>query len=87
MHLAGRYVAARLAGYPGGFNGVMTAVFGMVFGMMLAVLGAAYALGVALPPMIVGSGAGAAVVSLVPFLVNLSGGFVGGTLEKSSAQR
>ena len=65
----------------------MTAVFGMVFGMMLAVLGAAYALGVALPPMIVGSGAGAAVVSLVHFLVNLSGGFVGGTLEKSSAQR
>lgn len=70
-----------------GVNGVMTAVFGMVFGMMLAVLGAAYALGVALPPMIVGPGAGAAVVSLVPFLVNLCGGFVGGTLEKSSAQR
>lgn len=70
----------------GGFNGAMTAVFGMVFGMMLTVLGATYALGVALPPIIVGSGVSAAVVSLVPFRVNLLGGFVGGTLGKSSAR-
>jgi hypothetical protein len=65
----------------------MTAVLGMVFGMMLAVLGVACASGVALPPMIVGSGVSAAVVSLVPLLVNLLGGFVGGKLGKSSFQR
>lgn len=61
----------------------MTAVFGTVFGMVLAVLGTTYASGVALPPVIFGSGVGAAIVGLVPFLVNLFGGFVGGTLGKS----
>jgi hypothetical protein len=55
--------------------------------MMLTVLEATYAMGVALPPVIFGSGVGAAIVSLVPFLVNLFGGFVGGTLGKLSAQR
>ncbi len=72
--MVGGYVAARLAVYPGGLNGAM-----------MAVLGATYALGVALPPVIFGSGVSAAVAGLVPFLVDLFGGFVGGKLGKSSA--
>ena len=71
VYLVSGYVAARLAVYPGGLNGAM-----------MAVLGATYALGVALPPMIFGSGVSAAVAGLVPFLVD----FVGGKLGKSSVQ-
>ncbi len=86
VYLVGGYVAARLAGYPGGLNGSMTAVFGLIFGVILAAFGATFALGVALPPVIFGFGAGGWLASLVSFFVNLFGGFVGGKLgEPSSA--
>ncbi len=84
VYLVGGYVAARLAGYPGGLTGAMTAVFGIIVGVILAVLGATFALGVALPPVIFGPGVGAWMAGLVPFLVNLFGGYVGGKLGEPS---
>lgn len=84
VYLLGGYVAARLAGYSGGFNGAMTAVFGMILGLILAAFGAAFALGVALPPIGFGSGVGIWLTGLVPFLANLLGGYVGGKLGEPS---
>ena len=87
-YLIGGYVAARLAGYSGGLNGAMTAVFGVVFGVILAVILAVFGLifveGVAMPPANFGLAGGALLAGLILFLVNLFGGFVGGTLGEPS---
>ncbi len=81
VYVAGGYVAARLAGNPGGLNGAMSAVFGGILGSLLAAFGARFAFGVALPPVLAGSSMGSwLVVGLVPFLVNLFGGYAGGKL-------
>lgn len=84
VYLLGGYVAARLAGHPRGLNGAMTAVFGLIFGVILGFFGASFAFGVALPPINFGSGVGIWLTSLVPFLINLLGGYVGGKLGEPS---
>lgn len=84
VYLLGGYVAAKLAGQPGGLNGAMTAVFGVVFGAILGFFGAPFAFGVALPPINFGSGVGVLLISLVPFLVDLPGGYLGGKLGESA---
>lgn len=85
VYLVGGYVAARLAGPPGGLYGAMTAVLGAILGMILAVFGAPLAFGVALPPILFGPGAdGGLAAGLLPFFVDLLGGYVGGKLGESS---
>jgi hypothetical protein len=83
-YLVGGFVAGRSAGYSGGLNGAMTAVFGLVLGLVvaviLAIVGMTFAEGVAMPPANFGLSDGVLFASLVLFLVNLFGGYVGGKL-------
>jgi hypothetical protein len=87
-YLLGGFVAGRSAGYSGGLNGAMTAVFGLIVGLVagtiLAVYGAAFAEGVAMPPANFGLVRGVVLASLLLFLVNLFGGYVGGKLGEPS---
>ncbi len=84
-YLVGGYVAAGLAGPPGGLNGAMTAVFGAIIGVITAVLGAPFAFGVSLTPVLVGSSVdGGLAAGLLPFFVDLCGGYVGGKLGEPS---
>ncbi len=87
-YLAGGFVAARSAGYSGGLNGAMTAVFGLILGLVVALIltiaGMTFAEGVAMPPANVGLTGGVLVATLVLFLVNLFGGYVGGKLGEPS---
>lgn len=85
VYLVGGFVAARLAGPPGGLNGAMTAVFGAILGVILAVFGAPLAFGVGLPLVLVGSSFdGGLAAGLLPFFVDLCGGYVGGKLGEPS---
>jgi hypothetical protein len=83
-YLAGGFVAGRSAGYSGGLNGAMTAVLGLIIGLAAAVIlasvGVTFAEGVAMPPANFGLSGGVLLASLVLFLVNLFGGYVGGEL-------
>ncbi len=83
-YLIGGYVAARTARSPGGKNGAMTAVLGLIVGsvlaVVLAVFGTVFPEGVALPPAGFGLAGGTLLASVVLFLVNLFGGYVGGKL-------
>ncbi len=84
-YLAGGFVAGRSAGYSGGLNGAMTAVFGLILGLVVgAVLGVTFAEGVAMPPANFGLVGGVLLASLLLFLVNLFGGYVGGKLGEPS---
>ena len=88
VYLVGGYVAAKLAGHPGGLNGALTAVFGGILGILLAVFGAPFAFGVALPPLPVGSSVGGWLAAgLTPFLVNLFGGYVGGKIGEPARSK
>jgi hypothetical protein len=83
-YLVGGFVAGRSAGYSGGLNGAMTAVLGLIIGLAAAVIlasvGVTFAEGVAMPPANFGLSGGVLLASLVLFLVNLFGGYVGGEL-------
>jgi hypothetical protein len=87
-YLAGGFVAGRSAGYSGGLNGAMTAVFGLILGLVvgaiLAVFGVTFAEGVAMPPANFGLTGGVLLASLILFLVNLFGGYIGGMLGEPS---
>ncbi len=91
-YLVGGYAAARLARHSGGRHGALTAVFGLIVGVVLAVVlvffGTVFAEGmaaVAVPPSSFGPiGAAWAAGTLILFLVNLFGGFVGGQLGEPS---
>ena len=93
-YLVGGYVAARIARRSGGKHGALTAVFGLIAGTILAIvlvlLGTVFAEGlaaVAVPPSSFGPiGAAWAAGTLILFLVNLFGGFVGGKLGEPSSQ-
>lgn len=63
----------------------MTAVLGAILGVILAVFGAPLAFGVALPPILVSFSAdGGLAAGLLPFFVDLFGGYVGGKLGEPS---
>ncbi len=83
-YLVGGYVAGRSARYSGGLNGAMTAGFGLILGVILAailaVFGVIFPEGVAMPPACFGLMGEALLAGLILFLVNLFGGYVGGTL-------
>ena len=83
-YLLGGIVAARLGRRSGQKHGALTAFAGLTAGLVLALILAPFQLvfpeGVALPPACFGLEAEGLVAGLILFLVNLFGGFVGGTL-------
>ncbi len=83
-YLLGGFVAARVARFSGLKHGALTAFVGLTVGAVLALIlmpfRAVFAEGVALPPACFGLEGDALVAGLILFLVNLFGGFVGGTL-------
>jgi hypothetical protein len=87
-YLAGGFVAGRSASFSGGLNGAMTAVFGLILGFVVAVIlgsvGMTFAEGAAMPPANFGLSGGVLLASLVLFLVNLFGGYIGGKLGEPS---
>jgi hypothetical protein len=87
-YLVGGYAAAKFAGYSGGLHGAMTAVFGVILGVILAAVlttfGIVFAEAVAMPPANFGLLGHALLAGLILFLVNLFGGYVGGTLGEPS---
>jgi hypothetical protein len=90
-YLIGGYVAARMAPHSGGRHGALAAVFGLIAGAILAVVlvlfGTVSAEGlaaVAVPPSTFGPiGAAWAAGTLILFLADLFGRFVGGKLGES----
>lgn len=87
-YLVGGYAAAKRARHSGGRHGALTAVFGLIVGVILAIIlasfGVVFAEGVAVPPAAFGPIGAALGAGLILFLVNLFGGFVGGTLGEPS---
>jgi hypothetical protein len=69
-------------------RGELTVVFGLILGIILAIVlalfGVVFAEGVTVPPVSFGFAGAAVVAGLILFLVNLSGGFVGGKLGEPS---
>jgi len=87
-YLVGGFVAGRSARYSGGLNGAMTAVFGIIVGVILAavlaIFGVIFAEGVTMPPANFGLVGGTLLASLILFLTNLFGGYLGGKLGEPS---
>lgn len=83
-YLAGGYAAARVYRRSGGANGAAAAVLGLFVGTALSPIllafGITFAEGVAIPPACFGLAADALLAGLALFMVNLFGGYVGGTL-------
>ncbi len=83
-YLLGGFVAARAGRRFGQRHGALAAFVGLTVGVVLALIlapfGVVFAEGVALPPACFGLDFEPLVAGLILFLVNLFGGFVGGTL-------
>lgn len=89
-HFAGGYVAGRKARRHGGLQGAMVAVLGFLFVVAAAVVISAVVVatagvflvegGIPLPAMTLGLAGGALLASLALLVLNLLGGFFGGTL-------